>query len=78
MRVQIHNLGERTGIYGLALFSRGNIADPSQPELLQSSGDPSRFFLEVLNLDIFDVLRRFELWATSQGESKLKYIFACV
>jgi hypothetical protein len=51
------------------LFSRGSIADPTQPEILQSSGDPARFFLEVLNLDVYDVLRKFELWAVNQGES---------
>jgi hypothetical protein len=51
------------------MFSRGNVVDPSQPELLQSAGDPSRFFLEVLNMDVLDILRRFELWTTSQGES---------
>jgi hypothetical protein len=55
------------------MFSRGNVADPTQPELVQSSGNPSRFFLEVLNLDILDILRRFELWATSHGESKTTF-----
>ncbi|KAJ6602916.1 hypothetical protein B0H10DRAFT_1958057 [Mycena sp. CBHHK59/15] len=56
------DLFERTGIRGIALFTRGNADDPTLPHCVDSD-DAMEFFGQNLGIPAVDVLRRFESWS---------------
>ncbi|KAJ6589802.1 hypothetical protein B0H10DRAFT_1961237 [Mycena sp. CBHHK59/15] len=56
------DLFERTGIRGIALFTRGNADDPTLPHCVDSD-DVMEFFGQNLGIPAVDVLRRFESWS---------------
>ncbi|KAJ6512713.1 hypothetical protein C8R45DRAFT_1087847 [Mycena sanguinolenta] len=61
----IRNLYERTGVRGLAMFMRGNPDDPNVPHFVDS--DKARlFFRQTFNMDMLDVLRKFEQWSCNR------------
>ncbi|KAJ7140735.1 hypothetical protein C8R44DRAFT_866432 [Mycena epipterygia] len=59
------DLFERTGIRGIAIFSRGDADDAALPHCVDSD-DASQFFEQVFNITAVDLLRRFEHWSCTQ------------
>ncbi|KAF8141013.1 hypothetical protein K438DRAFT_1995399 [Mycena galopus ATCC 62051] len=61
------DLYERTGIRGIAIFSRGCTDDPGIPHAVDSD-DALEFLQQELDMDPFDFLRKFEHWCVMQDE----------
>ncbi|KAJ7818943.1 hypothetical protein B0H13DRAFT_2378624 [Mycena leptocephala] len=55
----------RTGVCGVAFFSRGNADDPSLPNIVDSD-DAMDFLTEVLQISPLDFLRKFEQWVVTR------------
>ncbi|KAJ7270011.1 hypothetical protein B0H12DRAFT_1067443 [Mycena haematopus] len=61
----MRNLFERTGVRALAMFTRGNPDDPAAPHFVDS--DQARlFFQQVMKIDMYDVLLKFEQWSCTR------------
>lgn len=59
----------------LMLISRGHVDDQIEPEWL-APGNTINFIRDVLNLDPFDVIRRFEQWSCSKELGMMGFIKA--
>ncbi|KAJ6569310.1 hypothetical protein B0H19DRAFT_1256954 [Mycena capillaripes] len=64
----ILDIYERTGARGIALFSRGHPNNPSKPCFIDSD-ETRAFFLQVLGIDVFDVLRKLEYWSCTRNKA---------
>ena len=64
---QLRNLSERTGMCGLAFFTRTHIHDSAMPTWVDSD-DAVAFVSEVLDLDPMDFLTKFEQWACTRAK----------
>jgi hypothetical protein len=62
----MRNLSERTGVCGLAFFTRSSIHDTAVPTWLDSD-DAIAFVSEVLKLEPMEFLGRFEQWAIARN-----------
>ncbi|KAJ7254115.1 hypothetical protein B0H12DRAFT_1233539 [Mycena haematopus] len=60
----------RTGVCGIAFFSRGNIDDPSLPYIMDTDG-AMKFLTEVLHITSFELIRKFETWTCARDQGKL-------
>ncbi|KAJ7256858.1 hypothetical protein B0H12DRAFT_1232759 [Mycena haematopus] len=65
----MEDLEVRTGVCGVAFFSRGNADDPALPHIIDS-GQATDFLAQVLQIDAADVLRKFEQWLCTREEGK--------
>ncbi|KAF8179788.1 hypothetical protein K438DRAFT_1977150 [Mycena galopus ATCC 62051] len=63
------DLYERTGIRGLAIFSRGCADNPGIPHAVDSD-DSMEFLQQELDLPPLDFLRKFEHWCVMQDEEE--------
>ncbi|KAF8190726.1 hypothetical protein K438DRAFT_1763168 [Mycena galopus ATCC 62051] len=61
------DLYERTGVRGVAFFSRGNADDPALPHCVDSD-EVMKFLLEVLEISPLDFLRKFEQWNCTRDD----------
>ncbi|KAJ7083027.1 hypothetical protein C8R44DRAFT_746328 [Mycena epipterygia] len=61
------DLHDRTGVRGVAFFTRGNADDPTLPHCVDSD-DAMSFLLEVLQIAPLDFLRKFEQWSCTRDE----------
>ncbi|KAJ7854346.1 hypothetical protein B0H13DRAFT_1903722 [Mycena leptocephala] len=64
----IMDLYERTGVRGIALFTRGHPDDPSVPHVVDSDETRS-FFQEALGVSVLDVLRLLEQWSCTRDKA---------
>ena len=71
-KFQAMNLFERVGVWGFALFSRGNPEDSSLPHCFDSDGALD-FCLEVLGFSKVDLLRMFEAWNCARDRGACFY-----
>jgi hypothetical protein len=62
-------LSERTGAHIITFMTRGHVDDQVVPGWYATSGT-MHFFMDVLNLSAWDVLRMFEQWACAKSSSK--------
>lgn len=62
---QLNNLHERTGSFAFALVTRGHVHDLGIPGWA-ASVDATLFIQDVLKMDIWDLLKKFELWAVTR------------
>ena len=62
-------LAERTGAHIITFMTRGHVDDQVVPGWYATSGT-SHFFMDVLHLSAWDVLRMFEQWACAKSSSK--------
>lgn len=67
--LQLRNLSERTGMCGLAFFTRTHIHDNTMPTWVDSD-DAVAFVSEVLDLDPMDFLAKFEQWACARTKGR--------
>ncbi|KAF8203390.1 hypothetical protein K438DRAFT_1964868 [Mycena galopus ATCC 62051] len=63
------DLYERTGIRGIAIFSRGCTDDPGIPHAVDSD-DAMEFMQQELDIAPLDFLRKFEHWCVRQDEDE--------
>ncbi|KAJ7254623.1 hypothetical protein B0H12DRAFT_1233287 [Mycena haematopus] len=59
----------RTGVCGIAFFSRGNIDDPSLPYIMDTDGAMG-FLTEVMQITSLELIRKFETWTCAREEGK--------
>ncbi|KAJ7239782.1 hypothetical protein B0H12DRAFT_1074942 [Mycena haematopus] len=62
------NLYERTGVRGVAMFTRGHPDDPTIPYMVDSD-ETRKFFEQALGMSEMDVLRKLEYWACTRDKA---------
>ena len=62
-------LAERTGSHTVTFMTRGHVDDSVVPGWYATTG-ASHFFMDVLNLNPWDVVRLFEQWACARSSSQ--------
>ncbi|KAF8151388.1 hypothetical protein B0H34DRAFT_801142 [Crassisporium funariophilum] len=65
------SLGQHTVIQGLAIFVKGHNHDSFLPSFLECKNS-SMFFLEVIGINIFDLMAKFEQWSCNPGPENLQ------
>ncbi len=65
----MNNLYERTGSSGFVMITRGHVHDIGIPGWA-ASPDVTLFIREVLKMDVWDLLKKFELWAVTKESRK--------
>ncbi|KAF8308653.1 hypothetical protein F5887DRAFT_912336 [Amanita rubescens] len=73
---ELGNLHERTGSYGFTMVSRGHVHDKGIPGWA-ASADATLFIREVLKMDVWDLLKKFELWAVTREYHMLQLSSFC-
>lgn len=66
----MRDLHLRTGTCIFAFYSRGHIEDTMTPEWMETGGSGD-FLRQALQLEPWDVLRRYEQWTCSRENSML-------
>ncbi|KAJ7145932.1 hypothetical protein C8R44DRAFT_863757 [Mycena epipterygia] len=61
------NLHSRTGVRAFSMFSRGHPDDPAMPCFVNSD-NARQFFQDVLDISVYDVVRKYELWCCNQDK----------
>ncbi|KAF8339460.1 hypothetical protein F5887DRAFT_889035, partial [Amanita rubescens] len=66
---EVNNLYERTGSHAFVIVTRGHIHDISIPGWA-TTPDAVLFIREILKMDVWDLLKKFELWAVTKDTRK--------
>ncbi|KAJ7807199.1 hypothetical protein B0H14DRAFT_3483504 [Mycena olivaceomarginata] len=66
---ELRNLHQRTGVSGIALFTRGNADDPTAPNVVDSD-NMREFFQRTFKMSIYDLLRKMELWSCTRDRDE--------
>ncbi|KAJ6586798.1 hypothetical protein DFH09DRAFT_1307912 [Mycena vulgaris] len=74
---EINDLAERSGTYGIALFSKGHVQDLAIPYAVHS-WDALDFFQESLNIDPVDLVAMFEQWCCAQKKGEQAFVIMMV
>jgi hypothetical protein len=66
---QLQHLHLRTGSCSVLFVSKSHIDDQTIPGWV-ATGESASFFLDVLKVDVWDVLRKYEQWVCSKDQSE--------
>ncbi|KAF8331782.1 hypothetical protein F5887DRAFT_894829 [Amanita rubescens] len=69
--IEVSHLHLRTGTCSVLFVSKSHIDDQTIPGWA-ATGESASFFLDVLRVDVWDVLRKYEQWVCSKDQSKAK------
>ncbi|KAJ6566688.1 hypothetical protein B0H19DRAFT_1257879 [Mycena capillaripes] len=64
----IINLHSRTGVHTFSMFSCGHPDNPAMPCFVDSD-NARQFFQDVLDMSVYDLVRKYELWCCNQDKS---------
>ncbi|KAF8346292.1 hypothetical protein F5887DRAFT_1182188, partial [Amanita rubescens] len=70
--IEVSHLHLRTGTCSVLFLSKSHCIDDQTIPGWVATGESASFFLDVLKVDVWDVLRKYEEWVCSKDQGKTK------